>query len=133
MAESKKSKSARPAPAPAPRGPALVESLWRTGFSIADDARAEAHKQVGAVIGLVEGALLSATRLASSINDRVNQLAIEGLAAADRAGRDLVDGTREGGRRLVSGTRESARGAAARASATAQALMGSSDEHPKAA
>ena len=128
MADSKKSKSNSAASTPKPpRARALGESLWSTTLGLADETRAELHKQAGAVIGLLEGALLGATRLAGSFNDRINQLAIESLAAADRNGRQLASGVRDSGRRLASGTAESARGAAARASATAHALIGSSE------
>lgn len=126
MAATKKTKpnpaavSAKP-----PQSRALLESLWSTAFGLADETRAEVHKQTGAVIGLIEGVCLGATRLAGSFNDRVNHLAIETLSAAERSGRQLVPGVRDGVRRLASGTRESAREAAARASATAQALVGS--------
>lgn len=127
MAETKKSKREQATPAVL----APIEYAWATLVGLADDARAELHKQASAVIQVTDGALDGATRFAENINDRVDELAKQTLAATDQAGRQLASGTRAWALGLVSATRDSAeqlakttRGAAERATATARALVG---------
>ena len=127
MSETKKTK--REPTTPAALAP--IESAWAAVMGLADDARAELHRQAGAFIGVADGAVDGATRYAVNLTDRVNQVARDTLAAADHTGRQLATAARASVRGVVSSTRESAqqiaqttRGAAERASATARALVG---------
>lgn len=111
-----------------------LETAWAAIVSLADEARAELHKQTGALIGFADGALDGATRFAVNINERLNAVAEVSIAATDRSGRQLAAAARDSSTRLATATRDSAlrlargtRGAAERASATARTLVGTGE------
>jgi hypothetical protein len=129
MASPKKSKPANDS-APSP----LLNTTWESFFGLANDARAELHKQVGALITFADGALQGATSYAVNVNDHTDRVAREALFAADRAGRTLAAAGRDASRKLVASyrdgtaqivatTRDSARNVAERASATARVIV----------
>lgn len=112
----------------------FASTLWANLFGLAEDSRLETHKQMGALIGFVDGALQGATGFASKLNDRADSLVQDALLAADRrgrslatssqkAGRDLVASYRKGAEELAANTRDSARSVAERASATVQVMV----------
>jgi DNA-directed RNA polymerase specialized sigma24 family protein len=129
MATQKKSKAANDS-TPLP----FATSLWASLFGLADDTRAESHKQLGALIGFVDGALQGATGYATKLNDRADRLVQDALLAADQSGREFASGGQQAVRdlaawyrnsasQLATSSRESARSVADRASATAQAMV----------
>ena len=136
MAESKKSKHEPVAAS----DQSLAESTWETVIGLADDARTELHKQAAALIAVTEGAFVGATRFAGNINDRLDELARESLAAGDRAGRQLVASLRTSAHKVTATTQQiaattqkTARGAAERATATARVLVRPAAEGKKKA
>lgn len=129
----KKTKSAKPANDTKVASP-FLSSAWQNLWELADDTRAELHKQTGAIIGLVDGALQGLTGYASNLNDRADRLAQEGIAAASKAGRELAASGQGAAEQVVSSgksgvaqvaltTRESARNISDRANATVRAII----------
>jgi hypothetical protein len=129
----KKTKTASPANDTELAGPFLA-STWQHLYELADDTRAELHRQTGALITVVDGALRGATGFASNLNDRADQLAKEGLLAAATSGRqlasagqrrfqELLRSSRTSAAQVVTSTRESARDVSARANATVHAIV----------
>jgi hypothetical protein len=126
----------------------FANAVWTSLFGLADDSRAEFHKQLTAVIGLVDGARQGATGYATNVSDRADRLTHEALLSADRSGRTLASGGVDIGRKLIESyrgsasqlavsTRDSARSVADRASATAKVVVvpaksGSSNKSAKA-
>lgn len=129
----KKTKSATPANDTELAGPFLA-AAWQNLYELADDTRAELHKQSDALITLVDGAFRGATGFASNLNDRADRLAKAGLLAAATGGRqlagagqrkvsELLRSSRKSAAQVVTSTRESARGVSARANATVHAIV----------
>jgi hypothetical protein len=129
----KKTKPAKPANDSNLSSP-FLSSAWQNLWELADDTRAEVHKQTGAVIVVVDGVLRGLTGYATNLNNRANRLTQEGLAAVSRAGRDLavagqgaalqvVTSSRSGANKVASTTRESARSVSERANATVRAII----------
>lgn len=126
-------KKSNPANDSAPLTPFLT-SIWGNLWGLADDTRAEAHKQATALISLVDGGLRGVTGYATNLNDRADRLTHEALVAADQSGRALAAAALETAAKLAAGsqrratqlvvsTRDSARTVADRATATAQVIV----------
>ncbi len=129
----KKTKSTKPANDTKVSSP-LLDSAWQNLWELADDTRAELHKQTEAVIGLVDGVFRGATSYATNLNDRADRLAKEGLLAASSAGRQLavagqsaasqlVNSSRSSAAQVAQSTRESAQSISDRTIATVHAIV----------
>ena len=103
----KKTKSAKPANDTKVSSP-FLGSAWQNLWELADDTRAELHKQTDAVITLVDGALRGATTFATNLNDRADRLAKEGLSAASRTGLQWAVSGQEAAAKLLDSSRSSA-------------------------
>lgn len=136
----KKSKSSSASRQP-PSG--FANTAWESLWGFADDARIEVHRQTGALLGFAGGALEGLTAFASKQNDRIDDLAREGIVAANRGGRAVVHVTRETAKALranyqksttqiVAGARDNVRNIADRASATARVMVAPLDEEDAA-
>lgn len=139
MATTKKTKAANDTKLAAP----FIATAWESLFGLADDTRAECHKQMGALLGFAEGALSGVVSYASGLNDRADHLVREGLLAADKSGRALaaraaeatgkaLASSRTGSTTLVATTRDGVKAVAERASSSARVLLGE-DKIAKAA
>ncbi len=131
--KTKSAKSAKPANDSKVASP-FLSSAWQNLWELADDTRAELHKQTDAVIVVVDGVLRGLTGYATNLNHRADRLAQEGLAAASKAGRELaaagqdaalqvVSSSKSGATKVASTTVESARGISDRANATVRAII----------
>jgi hypothetical protein len=129
----KKTKTTKAANDSTPSAP-LLDSAWQNFWGLADDTRAELHKQTEAVIALADGVFRGATSYAEKLNNRVDIFAQEALLAASRTGRELalagqsnskklIDSSYSSATSFVQTTRESARDIAERANATARAIV----------
>ena len=129
----KKSKPAKPANDSKVASP-FLSSAWQNLWELADDTRAELHKQTAAIIVVVDGALSGLTGYASNLNDRADRLAKDGLVAASKTGLELAaagqdaavqiaSSSKAGAAQVAETTRARARNISDRANATVRAIV----------
>ena len=115
MSDSKKTKKSAPETTP------FAEVVFSALVDVADDSRAEVHKQAASLLAFASGVADGGFAWLGKLNDRVDHLAVAGLKRIDAAGSDFLAQTRA----LPQKVGDTARDAAERAVDSAKVLTAS--------